>query len=406
MSSGELEDTVPGGDFKLKPSEVSRNKSSQLQVPSNRGGSRASHRSKRGQNSAAQSHRSLNAIINVQGSHSSDADTGIPRVETELAALWDNQHLDLKKQAQAELDEDEKEFKLNGQQLQVIQGLVPYSMDTKLKYDESKGLFNSKIKEMFESFNDLMSSKYHAPKEDLPQETELLVEHDAKLPLDKPQEEEEKPAESLVGLGDALKPVIDRSGEFKGLNVRTDMIHAMYFNHSKDPTILHRLLKICIFVNRMLQDGHTKDFALKEIIPNGKDKEEIGVQANKEDIKKCIAELSDEPPPLDQEDTLFETLKTHAIQVMARNDLSRQGYYKMILAECSMSSLMDEKISEVYSTKQEIEKEGIYQGITVQDYLKQVLDTLSSKIRSLKETDRSRLVLDRVFKDRGVKGRF
>ena len=50
---------------------------------------------------------------------------------------------------------------------------------------------------------------------------------------------------------------------------------------------------------------------------------------------------------------------------MARNDLSKQGYYKMILEDSNLGSLMDEKISEVYINRKDIEKDGLYQGISV-----------------------------------------
>ena len=69
---------------------------------------------------------------------------------------------------------------------------------------------------------------------------------------------------------------------------------------------------------------------------------------------------------MDQEDYLFKTLKQHAIQVMARNDLSKQSYYKMTLVDIDLGSLMAAKISDVYSSKRDLDQAGgVYKGMSV-----------------------------------------
>ena len=70
----------------------------------------------------------------------------------------------------------------------------------------------------------------------------------------------------------------------------------------------------------------------------------------------------------------------------------------MILEDSNLGSLMDEKISEVYINRKDIEKEGLYQGITVSKYLQTILDMVHMKIQSCKESEKEKLNLDRVFK--------
>ena len=68
-----------------------------------------------------------------------------------------------------------------------------------------------------------------------------------------------------MNFGDVLNPRFKKNGELIGFQVRSELIQSMYLNSSFDLTHLRRILKLCIFMNKMLRDGRTDDFAIKQI---------------------------------------------------------------------------------------------------------------------------------------------
>ena len=64
--------------------------------------------------------------------------------------------------------------------------------------------------------------------------------------------------------GDILKPVIEINGEMVGFKVREDMMTALYLNGKENIKILSRVVKISLFMNRMMQFGRDHEFQVIE----------------------------------------------------------------------------------------------------------------------------------------------
>jgi len=79
---------------------------------------------------------------------------GIRLIEQELSELMAPKYEKLKQKCQAELEEHEKFFKMNGNECIEMQMLVQHAIGTKLSSDAYMGLYVSDIDEFFKRFND------------------------------------------------------------------------------------------------------------------------------------------------------------------------------------------------------------------------------------------------------------
>jgi hypothetical protein len=66
-----------------------------------------------------------------------------------------------------------------------------------------------------------------------------------------------------VSFGDILKPVFAESGEFLGLQIRPELSKCLYMANDFSMMHLKRVIKICLYVNRMIRDGKEDDFHFK-----------------------------------------------------------------------------------------------------------------------------------------------
>jgi hypothetical protein len=62
-----------------------------------------------------------------------------------------------------------------------------------------------------------------------------------------------------------IKPCIDPYGELAGFKVRNELIKALYLGNDENPVFLKRAIKVCMFLNRLLNEGKDTDFALKDM---------------------------------------------------------------------------------------------------------------------------------------------
>ena len=70
---------------------------------------------------------------------------------------------------------------------------------------------------------------------------------------------------SSVNFGDILKPVISERGEFLGLQLRPQLAKSVILTNEFELTHIKKILKICLFVNRLMKDGKEDEFHIKQL---------------------------------------------------------------------------------------------------------------------------------------------
>lgn len=88
-----------------------------------------------------------------------------------------------------------------------------------------------------------------------------------------------------VPFGNLYKPIYDRYGELVGFDIRQDLMCMMYHSHGFQPKVLERTIKTCMFINKLLRQGQSIDYSLRQVHDTDKEVEadklqEIGIQVN------------------------------------------------------------------------------------------------------------------------------
>ena len=65
-----------------------------------------------------------------------------------------------------------------------------------------------------------------------------------------------------VRSGDILKPYFDINGEFLGFKVRSELAQACFLAAGDDINYLKKVIKQCLYINRVIRDGQKDDFSL------------------------------------------------------------------------------------------------------------------------------------------------
>lgn len=141
---------------------------------------------------------------------------------------------------------------MKAQQLQENQNLAQFALGKKLKYDDFMSLFEPEIDLFFENLNGIIEQQFQ-------------FEHIKQYLDSQGTEMPEKWAKRTVSFNDLIKPCIDPHGELSGFKVRHELIKAMHLGNEENPVFLKRAIKVCLFLNRLLNEGKDTDFALKDM---------------------------------------------------------------------------------------------------------------------------------------------
>lgn len=148
---------------------------------------------------------------------------------------------------------------------------------------------------------------------------------------------------------------------------------------------LKRVLKVCIFVNKMFKFGKSDDFVMKQI----KDGEEVINEAKKEyaaaQVQVDVEELKQngadpnsagpaassivEPPT----SKVLKLLKNHAIDMVTRMNPQNRNYYKMVWESTTLQELLETKLDAVFKDKEREKVDRVGAGITFRKYLEYIL---------------------------------
>ena len=83
-------------------------------------------------------------------------------------------------------------------------------------------------------------------------------------PSPKAQRSQKKKTQiSDVKFGDILKPNFAENGELLGFELRNELAPVLYANNDYDLVKLKRLVKVCMYINRLIRDGEKDDFHIK-----------------------------------------------------------------------------------------------------------------------------------------------
>jgi len=121
-------------------------------------------------------------------------------------------------------------------------------------------LFKPDIQDFFSQLNLQMMRQYKL--EDINQIIDKQVNPPAPSP--KAQRSQKKKTQiSDVKFGDILKPNFAENGELLGFELRNELAPVLYANNDYDLVKLKRLVKVCMYINRLIRDGEKDDFHIK-----------------------------------------------------------------------------------------------------------------------------------------------
>ena len=66
-------------------------------------------------------------------------------------------------------------------------------------------------------------------------------------------------------IGDFLRPIFSPYGEFKGVEFDCDLAPLMFKENGSKLLIIQRTIKVCAFINILLQEGLSTDFVLTKV---------------------------------------------------------------------------------------------------------------------------------------------
>ena len=132
-------------------------------------------------------------------------------------------------------------------------------MGTELGTRDYNELFKPDIQDFFSQLNLQMMRQYKL--EDINQVIDKQVNPPAASP--KTQRSPKKKGISEVKFGDILKPNFAENGELLGFELRNELAPVLYANNDYDLVPLKRLVKVCMYINRLIRDGLKDDFHIK-----------------------------------------------------------------------------------------------------------------------------------------------
>lgn len=152
-------------------------------------------------------------------------------------------------------------------------------------------MWKSDILEFFEAFNLVIEKEYGFA------ESNQFIEHDGmvaegenaddaasttKEKKSKKKKSQGTQANNSIKFGDVLNPRFGKNGEFIGFQVRSELVRSVYVDSEFDLSHLRRIINLCIFFNKMIRDGKTDDFAIKQfrdgkVIQSDSEKKQISV---------------------------------------------------------------------------------------------------------------------------------
>lgn len=113
-------------------------------------------------------------------------------------------------------------------------------------------MFQADVTDFVEAFNEVISKEYKFQEINKAIETgETAIKKSKKNSFDD------------LNIGHMLRPQFDEKGHFVGIQLRPDLAKIAYMQNEFDATTLRRMMKVCIYINRMVRDGKDDDFAIK-----------------------------------------------------------------------------------------------------------------------------------------------
>lgn len=207
--------------------------------------------------------------------------------------------------------------------------------------------------------------------------------------LDVSTKKGKKKSQKVLSIKDLLIPQITSTGSFLGFKVRDDLTRVVMMQNQYDPEHLKKLLKICIYMNKLIRDGYSDEYNLDK---NKKNFKSVGCQAsgsgedetlhvqNKEyELQKDLPKDFDE---LNAEKQVLAILKNHAVDVVTRMNPENKGQCRVKWEKQKMDDLLDLKLEKVFHDERH--EGGVSQAkttstkkapsITFRAYLQQLLD--------------------------------
>ena len=69
---------------------------------------------------------------------------------------------------------------------------------------------------------------------------------------------------SQVSMGNLIKPNFSADGELMGFELRHELIPLYHLNNGRESVNLRRVVRVCMYMNRLLLDGKNSNFMLSE----------------------------------------------------------------------------------------------------------------------------------------------
>ena len=213
---------------------------------------------------------------------------------------------------------------MNAMQCIKMQELIKVSMDRDMNEEESGALFKSDVGLLIENLNKVMRKQFEIDKN-----TSLKF-----------KETEVRP----ISYADMMKPMFSDCGQILGFELRKDFVMMSYQNSNFDPNQVKKIIRHCLYVNRMMNDGLVEDYILRK----------VGQNTNK--VDKEMQTESPDTDALSPEDQCLAILKKHLIDLMTRMNPTKKGYYTIVMAEMKLEKLLDYKVESVYISSEDKEK--------------------------------------------------
>ena len=197
--------------------------------------------------------------------------------------------------SQRRLNENNK--LLQAMQCIQMQELVKETIDRKVDPDDSALLYKSDVAIFVENLNKIIRKSFE-------------VDKNVSVQI---KETEIKP----ITFTDMMQPIFSDCGQILGFELRKEFVTMIYQNNDFDPKEIKKVIRHCLYINRMMTDGLQNDFFLKK----------AGTGPTKEH-----KEMQTEPPsdgtPADQ---CLDIMKSHLIDLMTRMNPTKKGYYTIVM---------------------------------------------------------------------------
>ena len=297
---------------------------------------------------------------------------------------------------------------MKARQVQDLQEFVQQSMEQKLSYDDYMTLFKSSIPDFFDNLNRIIVKTYGF------EYINRYIENGGELPepgsrpgskqsnlgskrgdsagsravsVAGPASTRKKAVKKKEGVryGDILKPVIDLNGEILGFQLRTDLVKALFIESDEDPKSLERIIRACIYLNRVFRDGREADFSMKSAKPGEvkakKTFADVELQVDTEDleengkvVKASVSESQMSHKSADSMTLVTDLLKKHAIDLETRLNPTMRTMAKMTWKELDLDAMLKQKLSNIFKNREQQRLDRVGTGISYLQYLEVLFD--------------------------------